>query len=239
MAELATVSNGVTALAIPNQEMVRDILERNMAGMRPEFDRIRIPPGGATTWEIPGDEDETTATKELVGVIICHYAVNAYWPEKTTSGVPPACASMDGKRGIGDPGGVCAVCPHNQWGSDVDGGRGKACKNMHRIFLLPEKQIFPWLLTLPPTSLRPFQLYVSRLSSKLKAVDGVITKITLERATSGGNAYSKCVFKRVGDLPESEARQIREYAQTLMVAMRGVSVETEDYAVAEEDETPF
>lgn len=31
----------------------------------------------------------------------------------------------------------CATCPHNQWGSDPDGGRGKACKNTRRLALVP------------------------------------------------------------------------------------------------------
>lgn len=31
----------------------------------------------------------------------------------------------------------CADCPNNQWGSDPEGGRGKACKNVARLALLP------------------------------------------------------------------------------------------------------
>lgn len=31
----------------------------------------------------------------------------------------------------------CSECPHNEWGSDPEGGRGKACKNVARLAILP------------------------------------------------------------------------------------------------------
>ena len=31
----------------------------------------------------------------------------------------------------------CETCPNNEWGSDPEGGRGKACKNTRRIAMIP------------------------------------------------------------------------------------------------------
>ena len=47
------------------------------------FDRVKIPSGGGLAFELPGeDEDDTESATELVGVILYHHPVNAYWKEK-------------------------------------------------------------------------------------------------------------------------------------------------------------
>ena len=84
-------------------------------------------------------QQETKADYErkLVGVILYHHFANAYWPEGSEydDNVPPFCQSIDGMQGYGEPGGVCAACAFNQFGSTANGS-GKACKNMRQIYLL-------------------------------------------------------------------------------------------------------
>ena len=47
------------------------------------FDRVKIPSGGGIAFELPGeDEDDAESATELVGVILFHHPVNAYWKEK-------------------------------------------------------------------------------------------------------------------------------------------------------------
>lgn len=222
--------------SLTNPQEVMEILEENMAGQTPEFARVKIPSGGGLAFEVPGDNpDEPDTERELVGVILDHYPVNAYW-QNNYSGEnnAPDCSSMDGKVGHapeGSPvkwaGGMqdCASCPFNQWGSG-EGGFGKACKNMHRVYILREGEIFPLLLTLPPTSVKNLTSYMARLSGKLKRFYGVVTKIRLKKAQSkGGIEYSQATFAKHADLSPEEVKAMKQLSAQLKGAMREVSIE--------------
>ena len=110
------------------------------------FDRVKIPSGGGLAFEVPGEDDENPeSATEIVGVILDHHPVNAYWREKFAGGnEQPDCSSFDGKQGVDRETGEikdCASCPYNQFGSD---DKGKACKNVHRVFILRSTSIhFP------------------------------------------------------------------------------------------------
>ncbi len=106
------------------------LMAEDLAGLDFVPDRIKIPAGGATTFEIPdGDEEDGVRTaKDITGVILLHHPAFAYYMRKYTGGSnPPDCGSFDGKLGVGNPGGSCATCPYNQFGSGE--GKSKACKN--------------------------------------------------------------------------------------------------------------
>ena len=112
------------------------------------FDRVKIPAGGGIAFELPGeDEDNPESSPAIVGVILDHHPVNAYWAEKFSGGnAQPDCSSFDGKKGVFRGTGEirdCAACPYNQFGSD---GRGKACKNVHRLYILQEGNPVPIIL---------------------------------------------------------------------------------------------
>ena len=134
-----------------------------MNGMDVSFDRVTIPAAGGTTFELPGElPGETDAAKEFTGVILYHHPLFAYYRERFTGGNnAPDCGSYDGVTGAGNPGGVCAQCPLNQFGSGENGG--KACKNKRRIYILREGELIPILLTLPTGSMKEFAVYVKRL----------------------------------------------------------------------------
>jgi len=137
---------------------------------------------------------------------------------------------MDGKTGQGNPGGVCKNCPYNQWGSDPDTG-GKACKNMHRIYLLRDGDLFPLLISLPPTSIKPFSNYLAkRVIGRGKRSYGVVTKIFLRRETNkSGIAYSQAQFAVAGELPADEVQKAAEYAQSIKAITRGQEVFADEY----------
>lgn len=217
---------------LANPEEAMEIMQVNLEGSTHRFERVKIPSGGGITFEVP-TEGDPEITQELIGVIIDHHPVNAYWPGKFSSqNNPPACSALDGKMGMGDPGGSCASCPNNQWGSDPDGGRGKACKNIHRIYILREGEILPLLLALPPTSLGNFSQYMTRLTSKLRPFFGCVTKIKLQKAVNkDGITYPQVIFAKVADLTKEETMAVRQYANTLKGAMRAVAVEATDYEV--------
>ena len=59
----------------------------------------------------------------------------------------------------------CATCPHYQWGSDPQGGRGKACKTRYRLCVVPAGDVESAFrfATLPVTSGKLFEEYLSKL----------------------------------------------------------------------------
>ena len=122
--DIATAS-GFAALS--DKEFLRDAMNDECAGLDFQFDRIKIPAGGGTVFEIPADEgDETVMVKDITGVILFNHPANSYYTDKYQGGSnPPDCGSFDGITGTGNPGGQCKTCSFNQYGSGE--GQAKAC----------------------------------------------------------------------------------------------------------------
>ena len=205
-----------------------DVLQEAMAeeceGLEFGFDRIKIPSGGSTAFEVPSDDDveDTTLVKEVSGVILHQHAAFAYYEEKYTGGNnPPDCGSFDGVIGIGNPGGNCKECPLNVYGSGE--GQGKACRNKRHIYILRQGELFPLVLSLPTGSLQEFTKYVKRNLTKGRKLSHVVTKVSLKKATNNnGIVYSQAVFAFERVLEEAEkvsiaqmVTQVKEYAKNL------------------------
>lgn len=211
-----------------------DAIAEEMEGLGSiPFDRVKIPSGGGLAFEVPGeDEDSPESATELVGVILHHHAVNAYWKEKFAGGnEQPDCSSFDGKTGVDRETGECkncAECPFNQFGSD---GAGKACKNVHRIYLLREGNPVPIILSLPPTSLKYMRDYIGKriLVRGMRSYD-VITKITLKKEkNAAGIAYSRAVFTLVSKLDENQKAEAKAMAETIKQLDKNIDVDEGDY----------
>lgn len=244
-AALKVIENPSLNLPIlTNPQEIIEIMQVNLEGTTPRFARVKIPSGGGLAFELPGEGDQPEITQEIVGVILDHYPVNAYWANKFSGqNNPPDCSALDAKVGTGDPGGNCATCPMNQWGTAVDQNgnptAGKACKNIHRVYVLQEGEILPLLLALPPTSLSNFTQYMTRLTSKLRPYYGCITKIKLQKAQNkAGITYSQATFAKVADLSREEMIAIRKYADSLRNAMRAVAIEATEYDVEASEQAP-
>ena len=139
-------NNGYMAAAID----LRDLFSEEMEGLRPSFDRIKIPAGGGISYEVPGDDPSNPdSVKEFKAVILYHHPIHSFYLDKFTGGNnPPDCGSMDGKIGVDAMTGECkncATCPHAKFGSGENGGM--ACKQKRRVFLLREGEILPVILT--------------------------------------------------------------------------------------------
>ena len=197
-----------------------EALASEMNGLDVSFDRVTIPAAGGTMFEVPGElPGDTEAVKEFTGVILYHHPLYAYYRTRFNGGNnPPDCGSYDGNTGIGDPGGSCAKCPLNQFGSGDNGG--KACKNKRRVYVLRPGELIPVLLTLPAGSMREFGVYIKRLLAKGKKSNGVVTRFSLQRAqNANGIAYSMAKFAvdRVLSADEMKyvaamANEIKSYA---------------------------
>ena len=187
----------------------------NMDGLQLTMQRVKIPGGGNLQFEIRGDDpDNPDYERKLVGVILYHHLANAYWPEGSEydDNVPPFCQSFDGKQGYGEPGGVCAACAFNQFGSTANGS-GKACKNMRQVYLLRSGEYLPLQLSLPPTSLRPFNDFMNlAFVARRRPSYSAIVEIGLKRAESGGYTYSVATFRKVRDLEGKGLAAVKSYA---------------------------
>lgn len=201
--------------AMPEAEFTQEELAEDMEGLQISFPRVKIPAGGALQFEIPSDDPENPDyAKNLVGVILFHHPNNAYWPEGSEydDNATPLCSSVDGKLGIGEPGGSCAVCALNQFGSAAE-GNGKACKNMRVLYLLRSGEFMPLQVTLPPTSLKPFREFMNQsFMLRRRAAYGSVVQIGLKKMSNGKDDYSVATFRRLHDFSGEELAQIRAYA---------------------------
>ena len=224
--ELAIQNSGFLALADFN---MNESMAEELEGLEGGFDRIRIPAGGATMYELPGDEaDEPEAVKEFSAVILYHHPVLQYYREKYTGGSnPPDCGSFDGITGEGDPGGACAKCPLNQFGSGEN--NAKACKSRRRIFLLREGELFPLILSLPTGSMREFSRYIKRLLSKGEKSNMVVTRFSLKKVTnSSGIAYSQAQFAVDRSLTAEEQILLNKLSEQVKAYSHRVGFDTEE-----------
>ena len=193
-------------------------LAEDRDGFTMSFPRIKIPAGGVLQFELPtGDPQHPDYSPTLTGVILFNHASCAYWPEgdEYSDDVPPLCSSVDGKVGIGTPGGACAACVMNRFGSAPDGSKGKACKNMRILYLLRSGEYMPLQINLPPTSIKPFKDFLNRaFMFRCRATCGSIVQIGLKRENNGTNDYSVATFKLLQDFQGEELAQIRAYANS-------------------------
>lgn len=232
--ELTTTGAGFLALADFN---MNETMTEELEGLEGGFDRVKIPAGGATLFELPGDEaDEPEAVKEFSAVILYHHPVLQYYKEKYTGGSnPPDCGSFDGVTGEGEPGGVCANCPLNQFGSGEN--NSKACKTRRRVFLLREGELFPLILSLPTGSMKEFSRYIKRLLSKGRKSNSVVTRFSLKKATNNsGIAYSQAQFAIDRPLTTEEQLLITKLSEQVKGYSRRVGFDTEEPA---ETDAPF
>lgn len=228
-----TATQGTTAVArvefagLQRVEEVREAIATNFGdgGLSPmDLDRVRIPAGGATTWDIPSIEGSTEA-KEIQGVIVYAHAARSYWAqgmEESTGHSPPDCSSPDGIRGYGAPGGECAACPLNQFGSGKKGS-GKACKEIKALYMLQEENLMPVLVPVPPSSLKPVKQFFAGLTTKGIAYRHAVVGISLKKVPNGqGIQYAQAQFRFIRRLeaPEKAAADAygKQFAQFISAA---------------------
>ncbi|MGB9825672.1 MAG: hypothetical protein ACPLRU_03265 [Desulfofundulus sp.] len=224
---LAVVETPKFELAVldgANQENLEELIKENFGDVEITsiFDRVKFPTGGALNFEFPGEDPENPVlASEIVGIILDHYWINAYWPgEFTGEGNPPQCYSHDGVHGVGNPGGFCATCPLNRPGTK--GEKRKACKNMWKLYVLTSGEAFPVELTLPPTSRNAFKrfLKVLTLRYRLKLHQAVV-KVGLKRVKNANNIpYAEATFAVVEKLDDEQYGKVKEYAEALKPILR-------------------
>jgi hypothetical protein len=203
-----------------------------------DLPRIKVAPGKLLLWELTGDETE----REIEGIILAWRQGRLYWKqapdEPGAKKKPPDCTSQDGFTGIGDPGGECMKCPYAKFGT-AQKGRGQACKQIRQLLIIRPGLALPYLLAIPPTSIRPAMQYFMLLYSRLIPYWGVVTKIKLEKAENeAGIAYGKMVFSLDRVLTPQEQDVLLPYQEKMEQLLAPLAIVSADYDTAEEPAGP-
>jgi len=203
--------------AIMNPETnVADVIKLNLGGEAlsiSDLDHIKTPLGGTTLWNLPSiDGDESM--KEFNAIIIHSQLQRTYWEDSFTGkGTPPDCFSNDAVIGIGKPGGECASCQWNEFGTSKS-GRGKACATKRVMFLIRPQSMLPIMLRVPVGSLKNSRKYLAALASGNQKVYSVITRFSLEKTSNkDGIEFSRVLFSRVSAVDDITA--VEAYADTM------------------------
>ena len=177
--QVATVDGG--ALALPNDVLAALAAEAKAAAAqeRPAVGRISLKSGvmsyaGAP---VPGNKMEAVV---LAASFKNVWYAGRYDPNNI---VNPNCFALSmtdedmapHANVSSPPADACAACPNNEWGSDPNGGRGKACKQGRRLILIPGHAVEQGadavrtaemaVLDLPVTSVRNYSNYVNTLAA--------------------------------------------------------------------------
>ena len=213
-APMAPVSSGYAALSNNALDVIRENLKNQPLSLQ-LFDVVKSPSGGSTVFSVPGLTGEE-AEKELTGIILDYTTPRAYWDTPDPiEGTPPVCMSQNSI--VFHDGKACFSCPYNDFGSKDGESNAKACKESVLLFLLRPGNVLPLLVRVPVTSKPRFLKYTARLAGNLVPVNSVVTKITLEKATSkSGKPYALFNFEAVSLLSPQEAEHAKAYARQFM-----------------------
>ena len=195
---LVPAQSGYAALNGSTLDLIRENLKDQPLTYQ-MFDVVKSPSGGSTVFTVPGLAGDE-AEKELTGIILDYTTPRAYWDTPDpVEGTPPTCLSHNSL--VSEDGKACAHCPFNDFGSK-DGETGaKACKESVLLFLLRPGNVLPLLVRVPVTS----------------KLNGVVTRITLQKATSrGGKPYAIFHFEAVSALSPEEAASAKAFAKQFM-----------------------
>lgn len=112
----------------------------------------------------------------------------------------------------------CEGCTFNKFGSNPQGGKGKACKNTVRVAIMPTDATADddaWIINVSPTSLKSWGSLLANLDATGMHETQVVTQISFNQ----DEAYPQLVFKAVRQFEDVEtAWLLREKAQALLNA---------------------
>jgi hypothetical protein len=241
---------GTSTDLTPLEEMIRAEMANDERAYNFEPARYRIASQVARFQNIL-NEDELL--REIRAVILMSRIVRALWDNRAGGDndnadggkTPPRCVSLGGVQGEWrDADGVsriipCDTCPYNRWGSEqkrdetgaIVRGKGKACKEMRRFLILIEGHDQPAILTLPPTSIKPFDRFANALRSEkpLSAYWAVLTRVGLDKAdNAAGQQYAVATFELAGRLDESAVATVIALRRQFEAAL-GIAPEYEEY----------
>lgn len=193
-----------------------------------DLDIVHVPNSG-TAFEFPvlGGTD---MVRDFSGIIVAWRELRRYYASVYQPGVkePPTCSSMDMINGVGEPGGACATCALNEWGTGKapggGQGRGKACAQYRYLFVTCKDRSLPIVLAVPPSSLGAVRKYMMQLTSYNRPYYSVITKFSLAK----GEPVPTIGFNVAQPIGEEELRSLAAYFEEMRHTFAGVDLTTAD-----------
>lgn len=172
---------------------IQDELRKELATLKERVD----PPSGfmiSTKGKVFTLPDGSSNNGPLTCVILDWVTANVYFeglynPKDIK---PPACFALGRKVAEMEPSKnapkrqheVCRGCSQNEWGSDPQGGKGKACKNTRRVLITTataaDENAPLWVLSVSPTGLKHFDKYVNTLADAGKHPIEIVTDVAFE-----------------------------------------------------------
>jgi hypothetical protein len=178
----------------PGKEVqsIQEQLRKDLATLK---DRVE-PPSGFTistkgkTFTLP---DGTSDTGPMRAIILDWCSANTYFeglynPQDIK---PPVCWALSRNVAELAPSAkapkkqhaTCKGCPLNEFGSDPQGGKGKACKNGRRVLIArpdADETTQPWIISVSPTGLKHYDKYINTLSDLEVHPIELISEISFE-----------------------------------------------------------
>jgi hypothetical protein len=199
-----------------------------------QLNRLKVPAGGVTAWEI--ESLEGTRIEQALDVIVLAIRgrQKAWWRasmEEGGGGTPPSCSSTDGTSGYGinsldenaeEGKHLCAECAWNRFGSARGAGSGKDCKDHSLLFCFQQGSRIPSLLVVPATSLKALRGYVLMLIDADKRLETVVTRLGLKKAQSqAGITYSTLDPSFQTDLDAESAATMVQVSEDFLALLEG------------------
>ena len=171
---------------------VQEALKKELAGMK---DRVEPPSGYmiSTKGKVFNLPNGSSSDGPLTCVVLDWATANTYFegiynPKDVK---PPVCFAISAEPAKAAPSDkvpnkqaeLCSDCPKNEWGSDPQGGKGKACKNTRRLLIVPidaTEKTPCWVISVSPTGLKYFDKYVNTLADMGTHPIEVATDISFE-----------------------------------------------------------
>jgi hypothetical protein len=236
LAVLSTQNDDYPLLERENVENMVKVLRQNVGrsgASTLDLPRIKVTAGDTLLFKLTSPDGDETA-KELEGIIVAWRLRRLYWKQAQASGQkkPPDCVSQDSLTGVGDPGGECNRCPYAEFGSAAV-GRGQACKQIRQLLLMCPGNNPPYLVTVPPTSLKSCNGYFMKLGWRRLMHWGVVTQIKLEKAENeAGIAYGRMLFSLKHQLTPAQQQAFYPCQQEMEKLLDPIAVTSADYETA-------
>ncbi len=185
-----------------------------------DLDRVKVPAAGGTVFQVP-TIDGIKNEEVLEGIMLGVQVRRAFWESQNVDGSPPDCYSINGTDGVGNPGGSCAGCPHNEFGSAVkpngEQGKGKACRERRIVMFLRADDRLPLIVVAPPTSIKGTKKFLMHLPVPMFQA---VVRIRLEKVSAKPD-YSIINFEYVGQISHAQGLAMAKYADTIRNAIIG------------------
>ena len=225
----ALVKRGESNFAIVDDPEAKDVMlgAFDQLGLSNfQLNRLKIPAGGMTAWEVEALEGTRVEQNLDVVLLAMKGKQKSWWSqpiEEAGGGAPPSCSSQDARTGFGintlepdaQPGEhSCHECAWNQFGSARNGGNGKDCSDFAFLFFFTQGSRIPSLLMVPATSLKSLQSYVLKLIDAGKRMEGCVTRMSLKKAQSqAGITYSMLDLSWQADLDEEAGESMKTVSE--------------------------